>query len=108
MVIGHEPSGIVSEVGSEVTHLKVGMRSVLKWPTKGERWYESSRFPTTAGDRVAIEPGVPCLRCMQCKTGNYNLCADVKFCATPPVDGCLQKYYCHDAAFCHKCVIPFV
>ena len=38
------------------------------------------------------------------KTGQYNLCPDMQFCGTPPVDGRLQRYYCHDDAFCYKCV----
>ncbi|XP_035826645.1 sorbitol dehydrogenase isoform X2 [Aplysia californica] len=77
MVLGHEASGIVSELGQGVTSLKVG-------------------------DRVAIEPGVPCRMCNYCKTGRYNLCLDMKFCATPPYHGNLARYYVHDADFCFK------
>lgn len=77
MVMGHESSGIVDEVGEDVDHLKVG-------------------------DRVAIEPGVPCRRCSSCKLGRYNLCAKMRFCATPPVHGSLSKYFVHDADFCFK------
>ena len=54
------------------------------------------------GDRVAIEPGVPCRMCKYCKGGQYNLCADIVFCATPPVHGNLRRYYCHAADFCYK------
>ena len=54
------------------------------------------------GDRVAIEPGVPCRLCKDCKTGRYNLCPDMKFCATPPYDGNLCRYYKHAADFCFK------
>ena len=57
-----------------------------------------------AGDRVAIEPGVPCRMCTHCKTGRYNLCPDMRFCATPPVDGSLAQYYCHPSDFCYKYV----
>jgi L-iditol 2-dehydrogenase len=32
----------------------------------------------------------------------YNLCPDMKFCATPPVHGNLRRRYVHSAAFCHK------
>ncbi|KAH3803648.1 hypothetical protein DPMN_131914 [Dreissena polymorpha] len=39
---------------------------------------------------------------MDCKKGRYNLCADSKFCATPPYDGNLARYYVHDADFCYK------
>ncbi|XP_055303237.1 sorbitol dehydrogenase-like [Sitodiplosis mosellana] len=77
MIIGHESSGVVHKVGKSVKHLKVG-------------------------DRVAIEPGVPCRYCENCKQGKYNLCPDMIFCATPPVDGNLSRYYAHAADFCFK------
>jgi L-iditol 2-dehydrogenase len=53
------------------------------------------------GDRVAIEPGVPCRVCTNCRSGNYNLCADVQFLATPPYDGSLAQYFEHAADFCY-------
>jgi len=77
MVLGHEAAGIVEKCGSNVTSLKVG-------------------------DKVAIEPGVPCRLCNFCKTGVYNLCPDMQFCATPPVHGNLARYYVHAADFCYK------
>ncbi|KAI9810608.1 MAG: hypothetical protein M1827_006170 [Pycnora praestabilis] len=77
MVLGHESSGIISEVGSAVTTLKVG-------------------------DRVALEPGVPCRHCVRCKEGRYNLCAEMAFAATPPFDGTLAKYYALPEDFCYK------
>ena len=76
-VLGHEPGGVVVEVGSNVTHLKVG-------------------------DRVALEPGKTCGHCEFCRTGRYNLCPDVIFFATPPVDGVFQEYVAHEAALCFK------
>lgn len=66
LILGHETAGTVVDIGSNVT-------------------------THALGDRVAIEPGVPCGNCQQCRTGRYNLCADVAFHATPPVDGTLQK-----------------
>ena len=54
------------------------------------------------GDRVALEPGKTCGHCEFCKTGNYNLCPDVVFFATPPVDGVFQEYVAHEAALCFK------
>ncbi len=77
MVLGHESSGIISKVGSEVTSVKVG-------------------------DRVALEPGVPCRRCNRCKEGKYNLCKEMAFAATPPFDGTLAKYYTLPEDFCYK------
>lgn len=76
-VLGHEAAGTVVEVGSAVTHLKIG-------------------------DRVALEPGKTCGHCEFCKAGKYNLCPDVVFFATPPVDGVFQEYAAHEAALCFK------
>jgi threonine dehydrogenase-like Zn-dependent dehydrogenase len=62
MVIGHEASGEITAVGEGVV---------------GDR----------IGSLVALEPGVPCRNCLMCLSGHYNLCRDVEFFATPPVDG---------------------
>ncbi len=76
-VLGHEPGGVVVAVGEDVKHLQVG-------------------------DRVALEPGKTCGHCEFCKTGRYNLCPDVVFFATPPVDGVFQEYVAHEADLCFK------
>lgn len=60
LVMGHEASGIVDTIGAAVSSVK-------------------------PGDRVAIEPGFPCRRCKQCKEGRYNICAQMKFAADPPL-----------------------
>ena len=54
------------------------------------------------GDRVAMEPGIPCRRCVRCKDGHYNLCPDMAFAATPPFDGTLARYYTLPEDFCYK------
>lgn len=77
MVLGHESAGTIVEVGSAVSSLKVG-------------------------DDVAMEPGVPCRRCVRCKEGTYNLCLDMAFAATPPYDGTLARYYVLPEDFCYK------
>lgn len=77
MVLGHESSGTVVEVGDEVPGLK-------------------------PGDRVAMEPGIPCRYCDLCKSGLYNHCDNMEFAATPPVDGTLQTYYPIDYDLCYK------
>ena len=51
---------------------------------------------------MALEPGKTCGHCEFCKTGRYNLCPDVVFFATPPVDGVFQEYVAHEADLCFK------
>jgi len=77
MILGHECAGEVVEVGAQVTDLK-------------------------PGDRVALEPGIPCRQCESCRTGHYNLCPDVVFLATPPVDGAFCEYVTSPADFAFK------
>ncbi len=66
-ILGHESAGVIAEVGDSVKNLK-------------------------KGDKVAIEPGIPCGSCSYCKNGKYNLCPDVIFLAAPPYEGALKKY----------------
>lgn len=56
------------------------------------------------GDRVAIEPGVPCGKatCNFCLTGQYNLCPSVDFYSVPPAHGTLRRYHIHPAGWLHK------
>lgn len=49
MILGHESSGQVVEVADDCILRKIG-------------------------DRVAVEPGVPCRYCNYCREGMYNLC----------------------------------
>ena len=53
------------------------------------------------GQRVAIEPGIPCRRCELCKSGRYNLCSDVRFLSAPPVDGTFSEYVAIPGDFAH-------
>ncbi|KAH3680166.1 hypothetical protein WICPIJ_008379 [Wickerhamomyces pijperi] len=68
MVLGHESSGVVVEIGKAVTRVQIG-------------------------DRVAIEPGIPSRYSDEYKEGRYNLCPCMAFAATPPYDGTLARYY---------------
>lgn len=77
MTLGHESAGIVHSVGSGVKSLK-------------------------AGDSVAMEPGIPCRRCERCKSGFYNLCPEMRFAATPPIDGTLTRFYKLPEDLCYK------
>ncbi len=67
LVLGHESSGVVVALGSDVTKHRIG-------------------------ERVTLEPGVPCGECRECRAGRYNLCPDVRFFATPPIDGAFANY----------------
>jgi L-iditol 2-dehydrogenase len=67
MVLGHESAGRVVALGPDVSKHAVG-------------------------DRVTLEPGVPCSHCRECRAGRYNLCRDVRFFATPPFDGAFANY----------------
>jgi D-xylulose reductase len=77
MVLGHEASGTVSEIGANVRSLAVG-------------------------DRVCMEPGVPNFRSKATRLGLYNVDPDVTFWATPPIHGCLTGSVVHPAAFTFK------
>lgn len=64
----------------------------------------SLRLLLFSGDRVAIEPGAPRETDEFCKIGRYNLSPSIFFCATPPDDGNLCRFYKHNANFCYKLV----
>ncbi|KAH7066140.1 sorbitol dehydrogenase-like protein [Paraphoma chrysanthemicola] len=76
-ILGHEAAGVVLQCGEGVTTLQ-------------------------PGDRVAVEPGVPCGSCFLCMDGRYNLCEDVQFAGVYPYHGTIQRYKCHPAKWCHK------
>src|SRR5918992_137194 len=67
MVLGHESSGRVVALGPGASK-------------------------HAAGDRVALEPGVPCGSCRECRTGRYTLWGGGRFFATPPIDGAFANY----------------
>ena len=64
---GHEASGTVAALGDGTTGHRVG-------------------------DRIVIEPGIPCGHCSWCRNGRYNLCPDVVFLSAPPVNGTFCDY----------------
>lgn len=77
MVLGHEASGVITQVGKNVTDFSVG-------------------------DRVCMEPGVPNFKSRATKLGLYNVDPAVKFWATPPIHGCLTPSMVHPASFTYK------
>lgn len=76
LILGHELSGRITAVGSKVD-------------------------PARIGQRVAVEPQRPCRVCAQCKAGRYNLCPDIEFFATPPIDGAFCEYVAIQTDFAH-------
>ncbi len=76
LVLGHEYAGIVEAAGAQVD-------------------------PALVGKRVAVEPGIPCMRCEWCRTGHYNVCRDMSFPGGPPYHGALCEYMAVHAAFCY-------
>lgn len=66
--VGHEGSGEVVEVGPAVTKVK-------------------------PGDRIAIEPAMPCWECDQCLAGRHHTCRKLTFLGCPgQADGCLSEF----------------
>jgi L-iditol 2-dehydrogenase len=76
LILGHEFSGQIEAVGTAVD-------------------------PRRVGDRVAVEPQRPCRVCLQCKSGRYNLCPDMEFFATPPIDGAFVEFVVIQSDFAH-------
>lgn len=68
IVLGHEFSGTVEEVGEDVTSLK-------------------------PGDRVAGIPLIPCMKCEDCQRGNYSLCKNYDFVGSHSF-GSFAEYVC--------------
>lgn len=76
LILGHELSGRIEAVGASVD-------------------------PRRVGERVAVEPQRPCRVCAQCKAGRYNLCPDMEFFATPPINGAFAEFVAIQSDFAH-------
>jgi L-iditol 2-dehydrogenase len=66
LILGHEPTGIVTKIGSNVTQFK-------------------------EGDAVAVHHHVPCLICEHCLRGNFTMCATFK--RTHILPGGFSEYF---------------
>lgn len=77
MVLGHEASGEVIDIGDGISGFSIG-------------------------DRVCMEPGVPNEYSKATKLGLYNLDPQVRFWATPPIDGCMAEEVFHPASYTFK------
>jgi L-iditol 2-dehydrogenase len=66
--VGHEGAGVVVETGKSVSRVK-------------------------PGDRIAIEPAMPCRKCDQCLSGRHHTCRNLRFLGCPgQAEGCLSEY----------------
>jgi L-iditol 2-dehydrogenase len=75
-VLGHEGAGVIEKTGSGVTSLK-------------------------PGDRVAIDPAMPCHNCDQCRDGRPHTCRNLRFLGCPgQAEGCLSEYIVMPASSC--------
>jgi L-idonate 5-dehydrogenase len=80
MILGHEVAGTVSAVGAEVSRVKLG-------------------------DRIAVNPSVPCNRCRYCLEGLQNQCLDMRFYGSamrfPHVQGAFREVLVCDEQQAH-------
>lgn len=76
-ILGHECAGTVTQLGENVTNLRVG-------------------------DRVCFEPQITCGTCAYCRSGHYNMCPDVRFPSVPPYDGMLRDYVAIPARLAYR------
>jgi L-iditol 2-dehydrogenase len=75
IIMGHEFSAWIAELGPGVEGLEIGAL-------------------------VAVEPAIQCGECESCLHGHPNLCPDVRFCGTPPIDGVFAEYTVMPAENC--------
>jgi len=72
-VVGHECAGVVAAVGAGVSRFRVG-------------------------DRVVVDPAIPCYQCSQCAVGRFHTCKNLRFLGTPAsktslgMDGCMREF----------------
>ena len=76
--LGHEGSGVVVETGHGVKSL-------------------------SPGDRIAIEPAMPCFDCDQCLAGRPHTCRKLRFLGCPgQAEGCLSEYIVMPESSCFR------
>lgn len=74
--LGHEGGGIVEEIAANVTLLK-------------------------PGDKISIDPAMPCNNCDQCKAGRFHTCRNLKFLGCPgQSEGCLSEFIVMPSSSC--------
>jgi L-iditol 2-dehydrogenase len=76
-VLGHEFSGTVTALGEGVNDFELG-------------------------ERVSVEPCLPCGTCAACATGRYNVCQNLRFIGSPHTDGAFAEYLIVTPRFAHR------
>ncbi len=71
LVLGHEFAGTVVALGPDAL--------------------DGEGQPLRVGQRVAVDPAIPCWRCDRCEAGHPNLCRNLAFMGLWPHDGALQE-----------------
>ncbi|WP_440896717.1 zinc-dependent alcohol dehydrogenase [Amphibacillus sp. Q70] len=94
--------------GSDVTAYK-GVNPTVKYPINGlghegigeivEINTEKNEFQV--GDRVALEPYVPCYECDMCKQERFNNCENLKVCGVHK-NGMMAEYFLHPIKLLYK------
>ncbi|MDQ1296330.1 MAG: L-iditol 2-dehydrogenase [Bacteroidota bacterium] len=76
--LGHEGAGIVEKIGKDVKNVK-------------------------PGDRIAIDPSMPCFSCDQCIAGRFHTCRNIRFLGCPDqAEGCMSEYIVIPSASCFR------
>ncbi len=74
--LGHEGAGVIEKAAANVNSLK-------------------------PGDRVAIDPAMPCFNCDQCKAGRFHTCRNIKFLGCPgQSEGCFSEFIVMPSSSC--------
>ena len=68
VILGHEASGVVADVGQDVTRFQIG-------------------------DRVIVDPQWTCGECAYCRAGDINLCPSKQVLGTPSWPGAFGEYF---------------
>ena len=79
VTIGHEISGIVVEIGSEVNPDFISL-----------------------GDKVAVQSTICCFNCTFCREENYNCCIKGGFIGLSGGGGGMSDFLCVNSKFVHK------
>ncbi|WVO16212.1 chlorophyll synthesis pathway protein BchC [Cryptococcus depauperatus] len=96
MCLGHESAGVIVQLGSNVAQqtARAGEIAAARGLAEESNKGTLANRPLTIGDKVALEPGVTCRMCVDCRRGQYQICEHMVFAAYPPFKGgTLSRYF---------------